>query len=214
MAIDRLVGADASLYKGAAGSPLSGSGTLASGIWYKVSTISGSTPYQTNYGVGDFIYGNGVLTVTAAYVLTPYTFTEVTDCNSFDFAFSSDEVEVTTLSDSIKKYRKGKTDLSGTVRGINTISEMKKAGSFLNKFLRMVTITTAGTSTFFAKDNNDLFIQGYLQDDGSSGETQAILFGQVEMLGYNLGAAIGDAQSWESSIRFIGADPVVYFKAM
>jgi hypothetical protein len=39
------------------------------------------------------------------------------------------------------------------------------------------------------------------------------MIAQVEFYGYNLGAAIGDAQNWESGIRLIGPDPIVYFKA-
>lgn len=212
-ALDRLVGADASLYKATWGTALAGSGTLASGTWYRVSTISGTTNYQTYYEVGDLILGNGQ-SVTAGYTLVPATFSLVEDCNSFEISFARDEVEVTVLSDDVKKYRPGKTDMSGTIRGINFISQMKTAGSFLNRFIRTVSATAANASTFNPLYETELYGQFYVQDNTTtSGETHGFLFGQIEMYGYTIGATIADAQSWESGIRFIGADPIMYFKA-
>lgn len=210
--IDRLIGADASLYKASFGATLN-SGTMTSGSWYKIATISGTGTFPAGYQAGDLFLGNGQ-TLNAGNTAALATFEVISDCNSFDFAFSSDEVEVTTLVDSVKKYRKGKTDLTGTIRGINIISEMKKAGSILNRFLRTVSATAGNVSTLSTVDNSSFYIQAYLQDDTTTaGETHAFLFGQVELFGYNLGAAIGDAQSYESGVRFNGNDPIVYFKA-
>ena len=74
--------------------------------------------------------------------------------------------------------------------------------------------TAGNVSTLSTVDNSSFYIQAYLQDDTTTaGETHAFLFGQVELFGYNLGAAIGDAQSYESGVRFNGNDPIVYFKA-
>ena len=212
MTKDRLIGADASLYKASFGSTLA-TGTMTSGSWYKIIAVSGTGTFATGYLAGDLFLGGGQ-TLNAGNTAQLATFTEVTDCNGFEFAFSADEIEVTCLSDNVKKYRKGKTDLSGTVRGINTITEMKKSGSFLNRFIRTVSATAANVATLATVDSTDLFIQAYLQDDSTTaGETHAFLFGQIELYGYNLGAAIGDAQTWESGARFIGSDPMVYFKA-
>lgn len=205
---DRLVGADASLYTMSFGTVTSGS--LTAGSWYKIASIG--TGQLTGYQVGDLYLGAGAVVSGCTFQLgTP---TLVSDCSSFDLSFSSDEIEVTTLSDDVKKYRKGKTDLSGTINGINTISEMDNAGSFLNRFLRTVTATAANVSTINTKVDTALYGMFYLQDDTvTSGETSAFLFGQIELFGYTLGAAIGDAQNYSSGVRFIGSDPMVYFKA-
>jgi len=208
---DRLIGADASLYKMTFGSALA-TGTMTSGSWYKIAAISGTTVFAAGYTVGDLFLGNGgTLSATNSAALA--TSTIVADCNGFEMAFSRDEIEVTVLADDVKKYRAGKADLSGTVNGINFISEMKKPNSIANRFFKTVSATAANVSTLSLVDGSALYGQFFIQDDTTtSGETQAFLFGQIELFGYNLGAAIGDAQSWSSGLRFNGNDPIMYFK--
>jgi hypothetical protein len=210
---DRLIGADASLYKASFGSTLT-SGVMTAGSFYKIVTTSGTTTFATGYLAGDLFLGDGIKTMNAGNTAALATFTIVQDCSGFDMAFSADEVEVTVLADDIKKYRKGKTDLSGTINGINIVSEMKKAGSLLNKFIRTVSATAASVSTLTALDASDYYGIFYLQDDTTTaGETNAFLCGQIEVLSYNLGAAVADTQSYDASFRFINNDPIVYFKA-
>lgn len=210
MAIDRLIGADASLYTASFGTVLT-SGTAVSGQWYKIVSISGTSVFPSGYQVGDLWLGDGTKTFTAQNSAAPATFTLVSDCNGFEINFSADEVDVTTLADSVKKYRKGKADFTGSINGINFISEMRKAGSFVNKFVRTVT-ASGGTSTINTVDRNPIYGKFYIQSNTSAGETEAFLFAQVELYGYKLGAAIGDVQSYSSNIRVIGNDPILYFK--
>jgi len=210
---DRLVGSDASLYRMSIPGPALATGTMTSGSWYKIVTTSGIATFTTGFLPGDLFLGNGG-TLNAGNTAMLATPVLMADASGFDMAFSKDEIEVTVLADDIKKYRPGKTDLSGTVRGINFISEMNKSGSIMSRFMRSVSATAGNVSTFRAIDGGELYGMFYIQDDTTtSGETQAFLFGQIELYGYNLGAAIGDAQSWESGLRFIGADPMMYFKA-
>ena len=150
---DRLIGADASLYKASFGSTVA-TGTMTSGSWYKIVAISGTGTFPTGYIANDLVLGNGQ-TLNAGNTAQLVTFTEIADCNGFEFAFSADEIEVTCLSDTVKKYRRGKTDLTGTVRGINTISEMKKDNSILNRFLRTVSATAANVATLYTVDESD-----------------------------------------------------------
>jgi hypothetical protein len=209
---DRLIGSDASLYKMTMGAILA-SGTMTSGSWYRIVTTSGTGTFASGFVAGDIFLGNGG-TLNAGNTAQLATPVLLADVSGFDMAFSKDEIEVTVLADDIKKYRPGKTDLSGTVRGINFISEMNKSGSIMSRFIRSVSATAGNVSTFRAIDGTELYGQFYIQDDTTtSGETGAFLFGQIELYGYNLGAAIGDAQSWESGMRFIGTDPIMYFKA-
>jgi hypothetical protein len=208
---ERLVGSDASLYKMTFG-PNQNSGTMTSGQWYKIATISGTTVFPAGYTVGDLFLGNGG-TMSAGNSAALATSTVVADCSGFEMAFSRDEIEVTVLTDDVKKYRAGKSDLSGTVNGINFISEMKKPGSVANRFFKTVSATAGNVSTLSQVDGSALYGQFFIQDDTTtSGETHAFLFGQIELFGYNLGAAISDAQSWSSGLRFSGNDPIMYFK--
>ena len=212
---DRLVGSDASFFKATIASTATTSGNMVASSFYKIATISGTTVFPSGYAVGDIFLGDSAKTLSStnsAYLLTS---TEAFDVNSYSVEYSADEIEVTTLSDSIKKYRKGKSDMSGTVEGINFISEMSKVGSFLNRFMRTASATAANVVTALNPVvSSDIFGVFYLQDDGTTtGETQAFMVAQVEFYGYSLGAAVGDAQSFSSGIRLIGNDPIVYFKA-
>jgi hypothetical protein len=188
-------------------------GTATAGAWYKIAVKDGTTVFPDGYGVGDLWQGDGTATFSATNSAALATFATVMDASSFDFQFSSDEIEVTVLVDGVKKYRKGKTDLSGTVRGLNLISEMKKPGSILNKFLRVVTgdSLSVADSVLNPVDNSSYYMRAMLQDDtATSGEDHVFLFGEIELFGYSLGADMGSAQEWESGVRFIGADPIVY----
>lgn len=210
--LDRLIGADASLYKMNFGATLA-SGTMTSGSWYKIVSISGTGTFAAGYQVGDLFLGNGQ-TLNAGNTAQLGTPELLSDITSFSLEFSRDEVEVTTLADDIKKYRPGKTDLSGTVEGINFISQMNKDGSIVGRFMRTVAATAANSSSLREVDASPLYGQFYIQDNTTaSGETHAFLFGQIELYGYNLGASVADAQSWSSSVRMVGADPILYFKA-
>lgn len=215
MTKDALVGADATLFKGSVAQTVVASGTVTTaGAFYKIFNITGNTVFPAGYAVGDIFMGDGAKVLTPANSAYLITATEMADVNEFSIAFKSDEIEVTVLSSGVKKYRKGKTDMSGSVKGINTITSMKATGSVLNRFLRTAT-TTSGyvTSTLNAVDGSDLFGVFYLQKDASTaGEFQSMMIAQIELYGYNLGAAVANAQSWDSGIRLIGNDPIVYFR--
>ncbi len=211
---DRLVGSDATLYKGSVAAAATTTGAMTAGAFYKIATISGTTVFASGYAVGDIIVGDSAKTLTAANSAYLITASEMLDVNEFSIALKSDEIETTTLSDSVKKFRKGKTDMSGTVKGINTVSVMKTAGSALNRFLRIVNLSATYSGTLSAVDGSDLIGVFYLQKDAvTAGETEAYMVAQIELYGYNLGAAVANAQSWDSGIRIVGGDPIVYFQA-
>jgi len=212
---DRLIGADGSLLKASFGSEIT-SGSSVAGSWYKIEKrTTGTTVFPAEYGVGDLFLGPGTpVTFTASESAKLATFTALGDVTSFSLEYSADEVEVTVLKDSVKKYRRGKSDMSGTIEGINLVSEMIKSGSFVNRFMRVVTATAANVATLNVLNSADLYCQFMLQKDTTTaGETHAFVFAQIDLYGTTLGAAIGDAQSWSSGVRIIGNDPILYFKA-
>lgn len=190
-------------------------GTMTAAALYKIATISGTTTFPTGFEIGDVFLGDSAKSFSvgnSAYLITT---TEMLDVNEFSIAFKADEIETTTLSDSVKKYRRGKTDMSGSVKGINTVTEMKTAGSVLNRFLRFATATAANVVTSLnAVVESDLYGVFYIQKDASTtGEFESFMVAQIELFGYNLGASVANAQSWDSGVRIIGNDPIVYFVA-
>lgn len=217
-ALDRLVGSDATLYKVTTIGAEAAIGNQVAGQLYLISKygVDGAAVFATGMKVGDLWIGDAAVghAFTATSTAKPLTLTELTDITSFTLEYNADEIEVTTLSDGVKKYRKGKTDMSGTVEGINRISEMTKAGSFMNRFMKVINTTAANVSTVNEIDNSALYCQFMVQKDSiTTGESQAFLFAQVELFGTSLGAAIGDAQNWSSGVRIVGNDPILYIKA-
>lgn len=211
MAIERLVGADSTIEKASFGTTIV-TGTATKGAWYKIVLKTGDTVFPAGYIAGDLIQGDGVMTFSATNTAQLATFTLVQDASSWSSEFSKDEIEVTVLADKVKKYRAGKSDATGTLEGINFISELKKVGGLANRFLRIVNGDTVGNSTAILSevDNSDYYFRGLLQNDDAIGETVTFLFGKIELFNWSAGAAVGDAQSWSSSFRFIGNDPILY----
>lgn len=185
---------------------------MVAGAFYKVATVT-SGVFYSGIEVGDIVIGDASKTLTASNSAYLITATEMMDVNEFSIALKAAEIEVTTLSDSVQKYRKGKTDMSGSIKGINMVSIMKTAGSALNRFLRIVNLTTSHVGTLSEVDGSDLIGIFYLQKDATTtSETEAYMVAQIELFGYNLGAAVANAQTFDSGIRIIGNDPIVYFE--
>jgi len=209
---DRLIGADSSIESAAFGTPLV-TGSAANGAWYKIVLKTGDTVFPAGYVVGDLIQGQTSMTFSATNSASLATFTVVADASSWSWDFSKTEVDVTTLVDEVSKYRSGKSDATGNLEGVTFISEARKAGSLANRFLRIVNGDSAGNAAavLTGVNKSDFYFRGLLQDDTTVGETLTFLFGQIELYGTSFGGAVGDAQSWTSSMRWIGADPILYF---
>ena len=210
---DKLIGSDATLFRSTAIGAALNSGVMLAGSFYRIATISGTAIFPTGYAIGDIVVGDAGKTLNAGNTAQLLTMTEMLDINEFSFSFKAAEIDVTVLSDAASKYRKGKTDISGSIKGINTISVMKTTGSALNRFMRIVNLSATYSGALSAVDGSDLIGVFYLQKDASTtGETAAYMVAQIELYGYNLGAAVANAQSFDSGIRLIGPDPIVYFR--
>ena len=165
--------------------------------------------FNVKMKVGDFYcspYGNEVL--ADGDKLVYYEEKVMADAKSLSLSFTSSEIDVTTLYDTVKKYRAGKGDATGSISFQVMISEMKK-GSIYNKFLRIINIATNGKQSVSDIESKPIFIKGVLQKQGA-GETQVFLLAQIELFGLTLGASMEAAQEYTSNIRLIGADPVLF----
>lgn len=209
---ERLVGSDATLFRGTVGASPVTTGAMVQNSIYRIATISGVAVFPAGFEVGDYFLGNGS-TLSAGNSAYLVTSSEQVDVSEFSFDISAPEIEVTTLSDDATKFRKGKTDVSGSISGINFISEMKKAGSFLNRFMKTVVTTVSGAAVSPISSTNLVGVFYLQKDITTSGETQAVMIVEVETFGYRLGAAVADAQTWESGLRLTGNDPIVFFRA-
>ena len=213
MSINRLLGADGELWSYTFGTPLV-TGAATAGAEYKIVKLDGTSVFPAGYKVGDLWVCPKTTPPTfsatnSAALATPKLVAEIT---SFKFTFSKDAIEVTTLADLTKIYRSGKSDVTGTIEGITFIDSLADGTAIANRFLRIVNIGADGNTTLNSIDGSDFFIKCFLQKDDSDGETQVWLSAQVELLGYDLGAATSDAQSWSSDTRML-TSPIIFTKA-
>jgi len=138
------------------------------------------------------------------------TATPFLDASEWGVAFTAKEVEITLLRHRVLKFRKGKADADGSLKGIFTLGVTGEAGGLLNQFLKIVHKDSLGAITVSQINSHPIYIRGVIRDTNISGETYAFLFGQIELFGVNLGAASGNKQEYSSKFRFTGADPVYY----
>jgi hypothetical protein len=213
MAISRLIGSDGELWAYTFGTPLV-TGAATEGAEYKIVKIDGTTVFPAGYKVGDLWVAPSTpptfSATNSAALATPALVGEIT---SFKFDFSKDAVEVTTLADSTKQYRAGKSDVTGTIEGITFVDALANGTSLANQFVRIVSISSTGTQTFYDLGSSSLWVKCFLQKEDSSGESQIWFAAQVSLLGYSFGAASGDAQSWSSDTRLL-SDPLIFVKAI
>ena len=208
----RLIGADATLEKGTLGT-LKTTGAPTKGAWYIIKAIDGTSVFPSGYKVGDIWQGDATKTFSATNSAYPITFTLAEDVSSWEVTFSKDAIEVTVLADSVKKYRAGRADASGTMSGINFVNQINQAGGVANKFVRVVNGDTAGNTVaaLTPVDGTPYYFRGLLQDDkDTTGEIYTFLFGKIEVEGWKAGGAVGDAQTWDSSFHFVDSDPILY----
>ena len=138
------------------------------------------------------------------------TGTPFLDASSWASSFTAKEVDVTLLKHKVMKYRKGKADAEGTLKGIFTIGVTGAAGGLLNQFLKIVHKSAAGVVTVSDVNSHPIYIRGVVRDTNVSGETYAFMFAQIELFGVNLGAESGNKQEYSSKFRFTGNDPIYY----
>jgi hypothetical protein len=134
---------------------------------------------------------------------------ELMDSSGWEANFTAKEVELTLLRHKIMKYRKGKADAEGTLKGIFTMGVTGEAGGLLNQFLKIVKKDSSGV-TVSKVNSRPIYIRGVIRDTTVSGETYAFIFAQIELFGIKLGAESGAKQEYSSKFRFTGNDPVYY----
>ena len=66
------------------------------------------------------------------------------------------------------------------------------------------------TGTLNSIINKPLYFCGYVRKTDTPGETEAFVFGQIYIYNITLGGSTGNAQSYDSSMRLTGVDPVFY----
>jgi hypothetical protein len=223
---ERLIGTDGKLMKVSLGTEVVGDGaddlddlmTPASGAgWWQITALAAEdSVFASGLAVGDLFWNNGTLVPEIGDKAKLLTETEMSDVEGFSLSISRSEVDVTTLSDTVKRYRGGKIDMSGTVSGITEIGVTDSAGWVLNNFIRKISQAAAGTVTVSEIDDSPIYLKGVLQKDTSAGENEVFVWARVTLLGTEIKAEGEDKQSWSGNFRIYPGDPdpTLYIRAV
>ncbi len=79
----------------------------------------------------------------------------------------------------------------------------------IKTFRRKISGSTTNISVT-ESDNEPIYFLGYVNKTEVAGETEAFIFGQAYLFNVKLGGSTGNAQSFDSSMRLTGQDPVFY----
>ena len=227
-AIEKLIGSDGKLVTVDFGTEVIGDGTqtldeLSGGDpdsgagegWWEITQISNdATAFDSNLVVGDLFWDDGSLVPDdgtteegepdKARLLDE---TEKADVSQFGIEINKAEIDVTTLSDDVKRYRAGKTDMTGSLEGITMLGETDDAGGVINTFIRILEQASAGTVTVKEIDDSPLYIKGVIQKNVSAGEKEAFIWAKVNLTSTSLGAGGEEAQNFSSNFRIAPGNP-------
>ena len=134
---------------------------------------------------------------------------EAADITGWKLDLIKDQIDVTRLRDHVKKFRPGKRDSTGTMNMIFTLGVTDRAGGLVDQMVKTVRKST-GSVTVTEIDGKPLYFVGYARKTAAAGETEAFIFGQVHLYGISFGGQSNAAQSFDSSFKFTGIDPVFY----
>ncbi len=223
-----LVGDDGAFYTGKLGSTeyegdgsktlhvlVGGSGATSGGEGFYVITAKAASNsfFPEKAKVGELYPALGTEVLVAGDKLKKLSLTHVADCTGWQLDITQSEIEVTRLVDKFKKYRLGKKDASGTVNSIMTLGVSDEADGMIAKTIKTFRRKISGeTTTVTITDvaNEPVYFLGFVNKTDVAGETEAFIFGQVYLFNVKLGGSTGNAQSFDSSMRLTGQDPVFY----
>lgn len=184
------------------------------GGMYVVEAMGTASFFPSGLEVGDLYpaIGNEVLAVGDK--VRKLNLVHVADCTGWSIQITQGEIDVTRLIDKFKKYRLGKKDASGTVNSIMTLGVSDEPNGIVGKTMKLFRRTVKPNGdvevTIVNNENLPLFFLGYLRKTDTPGETEAFVFGECYLYNITLGGQTGSAQSYDSSLRLTGRDPVFF----
>lgn len=220
MAIDRLIGSDGKLVTvdleaEVVGDAIDTLDELAGGLaasgdgagWWSITALAASSAFPSGLSVGELFWDDGTLVPAVGDKCSLLTETEKADIQSFSIEINKAEIDVTVLADAVKRYRAGKTDMTGSMEGLTTLGETDAAGYIINNFIKVISQASAGTVVVSEADGSAIYIKGVIQKSTASGEKEAFIWAKVNILSSSLGASGEDAQSFTSNFRIAPGDP-------
>ena len=183
------------------------------GMYIVTAKANSNSIFPSLLKVGELFPAVGTEVLASGDKVKKLDLTHVADCTGWQFQITQSEIDVTRLKDNFKKYRLGKKDATGTVNSILTLGVSDQADGMIAKTMKTFrrSISASQTTITVTEIGNDpVYFLGYVNKTDVPGETEAFVFGHVYLYNITLGGSTGNAQSYDSSMRLTGNDPVFY----
>jgi hypothetical protein len=204
----RLIGEDGRLTRGTLSETPTTS--LTAGNWYLITDKDEAASQFGDLVVSDFYYAPIDIELAGDDEAELLTLSDMVDLSGWSLDLTADEIEVTVLNDSFKKYRKGKLDANGSASFVFIKGETDQPDALANYYFDIAEIAEDGTVTLSQKKTDTLYLVGYLADEGEGEITLATIL-QVEFFNFSLPMNMGDAVRMDIPFRLIGdTNPVLY----
>lgn len=206
----KFVGDDGFVKKATFGAEIAGDGVTPLPVGtYLITKVASSSAFPAPALGGTAAAPGDIITVATGVTITPATDDDVVtlvladqcDISSWAMEFSKEEIEVTTLCDSVKKYRAGKADMSGTMNGVFTAGTTDATDGNLRQFIDIAKQDAGASFDRFAQQEAILLGFWYINDDTNLAD-QMFVVAPFQLFGQGLGGEIGAAQSFSSAFRF------------
>jgi hypothetical protein len=210
MDIKRLIGDDGKLVRGSvAAVPTSGS--LTEG-WYKIAVVASGTSAFGDLIANDYYYAPATVALQAGDSAYAVTLTDLQDLKGWSLELSADEVEVTVIKDTYKKYRKGKLDANGSASFVFIKGETDAANGLASYFFKVAEINAAGVVTSVTERSDDsLLLIGYVDKEEAAGQYFMATCFEVEFFNFSFPMNSSEAVEMEVPFRLVGdTDPIFY----
>lgn len=221
-----LVGDDSQIFTGETGDTYEGDGSktlsdlvdgdtaedpkLGAGMYLIAGIAATGSVLPAGMKVGELFPALGTEVLAVGDKLTKLNLSHIADATGWSLQITQSEIETTRLIDSFKKYRLGKKDATGTLNSIMTLGVSDDENGLIAKTMKLFRREAGGTTKVIELDNKPLYFCGYVRKTDTPGETEAFVFGQIYIYNITLGGSTGNAQSYDSSMRLTGVDPVFY----
>jgi len=207
-----LIGDDGTVYTSdGLDTEIVGDGTAAAGTpgIYIITALGANSFFPDGLKEGEAYPMNGTEVLQTGDKARRIILAEAADVTGWKLDMSKEQVDVTRLKDRVKKYRPGKRDATGTMNMIFTLGVTDRPGGLVDQMVKTVR-KKDNTVTVTEVESEPLYFVGYARKTSVPGETEDFIFGQIHLYGISFGGQSSQAQSFDSSFRFTGIDPVFY----
>jgi hypothetical protein len=185
------------------------------GGYFQIAALAAVTVFDAALTIGDIFWDDG--SMVPAIGDDCYYLAQAADCSitGWSLSFSKSEIETTTLCDTIKAFRAGKSDASGSLTAIRTTggvaADILARNKFTSQFINLTTDDGAGNLAKYTINDDTLFAALYTDQETTATNIEEIIFVPMRLTSHDLEIALDSGQAETIAFRVDGSQyPQVY----